>query len=355
MAFDSNKMRSQNQSVDPMEQGKDFLNQILLKKVNEDPEKARDYLMKYKEVTEAFINDTSGTARQKLIETMQVEDKMAMLAKLYLSDIFPDLLGLFGGSKVEKVSFDEEVTRLDKANANYRQYEQNLIYPKPNSKKFGQQMQLFTALSQFAGNVDNEPAFRMIEGSTFVYPKPSGSMKVLDFWSHLKGDLARREPPINLNILTPKQVSTKGKPGSDEIHFVYAPSDGLPNKKELEHFQKIFEDKATPTQWYTPEIVAGIFLLKGASVEDAMSNSGASGSKIKKDLESLHKKMEKEKTDKEKVRKDKDKADKAAAKKAKEEADKVAAKKAKEEADAKKELVDSAASRGLSDGSNLEA
>ena len=65
--------------------------------------------------------------------------------------------------------------------------------------------------------------------------------------------------------------------------------------------------------------------------------------------------MEKEKTDKEKVRKDKDKADKAAAKKAKEEADKVAAKKAKEEADAKKELVDSAASRGLSDGSNLEA
>ncbi len=239
------------------------LNDKVEAKLASDPELAKMTLARVRDIGADATKKLAEVSTQKLMESMSIQEKAALL----LSDFFGDWIfkakGAFEFEPAESIKkmYDDLLTGANTLKTKVVEGYPHIMTPPDFFKSL---------------NVD----FFKTEAQNF--PLPLGACVVLDeqfspFALHMLQKSAEAAGKT-VKVLLPTEVQEVGKPSSDEVHVVLSPSPADLQKKvdwnTVATYAELWEEKSVPLVGICPEMVAAIQAFKGQTPEEACKTAG---------------------------------------------------------------------------------
>lgn len=283
------------------------IDELLEKLAHKDADAFEAKLMQVRVDYRDFYEADGRIKMDHLKEELAWNEKMNLLISLYITEHI--VKAFFNGKmqgKMEKMSFDEAMAYFDgnEKGAEKSKNGKHLLWLEDNP--FSRITMLFGLADLFAKKKkEGSEVFPLPGESRIVWqastPAQEGGNMKPTFFSIVR-ELCK-EKGMALTLLHPGE-GAKGadgtweipKPKTDELQLVFAPAEGLPlgsdgsvNTDTLGWYRVLY-DSDVHAQWVlTPLLLAGIYVLEGQTVDEALAavNLGGADSKTKSVLSSI--------------------------------------------------------------------
>jgi hypothetical protein len=298
---------------------------LLEKFGQEHPETMKEILAERFSATKEFVSAEGKIDYQALAEKLSLDEKFSLIFATLFSDFFGEkVMGQIMEStdalKTKTIPWNVAVEQIISAKIGGIPLasKTNIVWQdKGNPIIKLKQLWGLGKLAMQEGE-DEERQLGVIPGSTIVLERGNGDSYVSKL-SQIRRTLKVMEPPVILKTMqanqffeheaedpnNPENTISKPvpKPGSNEVFVVFAQGDGLPRNEDdglvnmnvMQGYTNLYEQGKV--QWFTPDIVAGVRVMQGATVDNALGAVGIDNPApyLKQDLKDLAKLVKGEK------------------------------------------------------------
>ncbi len=253
-----------------------FIGEMVLGVMEDDPDAVEALMMQWDKNMVDYYTEDGKIDRTALMRSLTSMEKIKILMGDWFENFFSEKIDeKFDDVEIETTTFEKFAAAAEGDTGPVYMDGRNVIYPSGSLLEiFGSGFAFLERMRE--GKKEGIGKAMLPVESRVVWPRK-------EVWNSTKFSFYRKlldKAGVELTLLSPGEKAKK--PKKNELQIIYGPKHELPlaadgktvDKKQIEWFKDIFEDKVGTTWYLSSKLIAGIYKAQGMTRDEALEEAG---------------------------------------------------------------------------------